>query len=95
MKVKSDTLRTLISVLHHFFGLFCVGRLSPMCVKVFPTLKKRTNQSTSVIKVGLSDSFMHGYYISVYKAQDEMYLYRWRRGGETGKLQLGSELLFK
>lgn len=57
-----------------------------MCVKVIPTLKKkRTNQSTSVIKVGPSDSFMHGYYISVYKLQDEMYLYRWRRGGETGK----------
>lgn len=57
-----------------------------MCVKVIPILKKkRTNQSTSVIRVGMSDSFMHGYYISVYKLQDELYLYRWRRGGETGK----------
>lgn len=28
---------------------------------------------------------MHGYYISVYKLQDELYLYRWRRGGETGR----------
>lgn len=61
-----------------------------MCVKVIPILKKkRTNQSTSVIRVGMSDSFMHGYYISVYKLQDELYLYRWRRGGETGKKQLG------
>lgn len=62
-----------------------------MCVKVIPILKKKKeNQpSTSVIRVGMSDSFMHGYYISVYKLQDEVYLYRWRRGGETGKKQLG------
>lgn len=61
-----------------------------MCVKVIPTLKKkRTNQSTSVIKVGPSDSFMHGYYISVYKLQDEMYLYRWRRGRNRENKQLG------
>lgn len=32
---------------------------------------------------------MHGYYISVNKLQDELYLYRWRRGGETRKKQLG------
>lgn len=60
-----------------------------MCVKVIPTLKKekkkRTNQSTPVIEVGTSDSLMHGYYISVNKLQDEMYLYRWRRGREMGR----------
>lgn len=58
-----------------------------MCVKVIPILKKRTNQSTSVIRGGMSNSFMHGYYVSLYKLQVELYVYRWRRGGETGKKQ--------
>lgn len=72
--LQTDTARWLVFVVHYFFCFSCV----------FPTLKKKEPTKAPLsLRLGWTLLFMHEYYINIYKLQDEIYLYRWRRGGET------------
>lgn len=84
------------------FCFFCVWRLSSLCVQVIPTLKKMKerkvidNQPKHLCHYRLGPAILlcMKNYISVYKLQEETYLYRWRRGRNgsktTGCFQSGS-----
>lgn len=82
------------------FCFFCVWWLFSLCVKVIPTLKKEKKKKERQVienqpkhlchyRLGPAILLCMENYISVYKLQEETYLYRWRRGGETGAKLLG------